>query len=308
MINDSMNNRPSSSAKRHPNFFIVGAAKSGTTSLWQYLREHPDIFMSQNKEPGYFCHSQGIKNYEKYLKLFSEATTETALGEASHAYLTSQESAAWIHAIYPDIKIIVILRNPVDRAYSLYNWMTREGYEPILPFEKAVDAEESRIADTQFKKTHSGPLQNYLYFHSGLYSAQLKRYFNIFPEQQMHVILYDELKENPVATAQKVYEFLGVDTSFTPSTGIHNKGQIPASVTAQYLIRKYLTYLKKLHVPSAVKIRQSVLNINVRLGKNLRHELDVSTRNNLTALYRDDILATSRLIERDLSSWLEKAT
>jgi hypothetical protein len=262
--------------------------------------------MPQNKEPGYFCHSQGYTDYDSYLSLFSEATTETALGEASHAYLTSKESAAWIHTTYPDAKIIIILRNPVDRAYSLYNWMIREGHEPIHPFEKAVEAEEKRMADRQFKKNHSAPLQNYLYFHSGLYSDQLERYFHLFPRQQIHIILYDELKENSVRTVQKAYSFLGVDASFVPATGIHNKGRIPASVSAQYLIRKYLTYLKKLHVPGALKLRQSILNINLRLGKNLHHKLDTSTRNRLTNLYKDDILATGRLIERDLSNWLEK--
>lgn len=291
---------------KHPNFFIVGAAKSGTTSLWQYLREHPDVFMPLNKEPGYFCHSQGIKNYEKYLDLFSGATNETALGEASHAYLTSQESARWIHAIYPDMKIIVILRNPVGRAFSLYNWMIREGYEPIHPFEKAVAAEEQRMKMTgkQFRKSLPGPLQNYLYFHSGLYAAQLERYYEVFPKQQIHIILQDDLKEDPAATAQKAYQFLDIDTGFVPDTGIHNRGQRPASVTGQFLIRKYFTYLKKLHVPGAVKLRQLVLDANTRFGKGVQYKLDQSTRARMTDMYKDDILATSRLIDCDLSHWL----
>lgn len=300
-----MQNNFPETAQKHPTFFIVGAGKSGTTSLWHYLRQHPAVFMTENKEPGYFCHSQGIRNYEKYLKMFSGATTETALGEASHAYISSPESAAWINAIYPEMKIIAVLRNPLERAYSLYNWMRREGFEPIDSFEKALDAEPQRMGGGWLVERLPGPLQNYLYFYSGLYSEQLGRYYKAFPQKQIHILLYDDLKRDPVSTVQKVYAFLDIDASFIPETSIHNAGRIPLSPNAQFLIRKYLTYPKKLHIPGAVLFRDCVLRLNTRFGKGRPPALDAGTRIGLGARFHDDIQATGRLIGRDLSGWLQ---
>lgn len=293
---------------RHPNFFIVGAAKSGTTSLWMYLKKHPNIYMPptlETKEPAFFCNIYGYRDFDAYLGLFADAKEEKVVGEASTAYLTSPESAAWIREVYPEAKIIIILRNPIERAYSLYNWMIREGYEWIAPFEKALIAEKDRLADQHFKYHNPEYYYNYLYVDSGLYAAQIERYLKTFPREQLHVILFEALKTNPVATTQRVYDFLGVDSSFIPQTKVHNKAQIPLSVPAQYFIKqRLLRYLYKIRIPAAARIHRAAFATNLFLGGVRSTPLSATTQRNLHEHYKDDIQKTASLINRDLTAWL----
>ncbi|MBW4575273.1 MAG: sulfotransferase domain-containing protein [Aphanothece sp. CMT-3BRIN-NPC111] len=291
-----------------PNFFIVGAAKAGTTSLWIYLQQHPDIYMSQRpKEPAFFCYRfDRMQDFDTYLSLFADANGAKAVGEATTSYLASPESAAWIREVYPEAKIIIVLRNPVERAYSLYNWMSREGKEWIATFEKALSAEKDRIGDEDFKANIPAWHTNYLYFYSGLYFAQVERYLENFPRDQVHIILFEDLKTNPVVATQQVYEFLGVDSSFIPEIEVHNKGQTPFSVPAQYFIKQKLNkYLCKLRIPSRLRLQRSALDINLFFGKLVEHRLNEATRRNLQEMYREDIQKTARLIGRDLGAWLK---
>ena len=296
------------SVDRHPNFFIVGAAKSGTTSLWMYLKEHPDIYMPptlETKEPAFFCNIYGYRDFDAYLRLFADAKEEKAVGEASTSYLTSPESAAWIREVYPEAKIIIILRNPVERAYSLYNWMIREGYEWIAPFEKTLIVEKDRLADQHFKYHNLEYYYNYLYVHSGLYAAQVERYLKAFPKEQLHIILFDELETNPVAITQRIYDFLGVDSSFIPLVKIHNKTQIPFSVPAQYFIKQRLPkYLSKIRIPASARIHRAAFDTNLFLGKFNYTKLSATTQYYLQEQYKDDIQKTASLIGCDLRAWL----
>ncbi len=124
-----------------PNFFIVGAAKSGTTSMWWYLKQHRQVFMPNdelNKEPAFFSDKSSM-SLEEYLKLFEAAEEQhKVIGEVSTAYLVDPKSARRIKEFNPEAKILILLRNPVDRAYALYNWMVQEGYEYCLSFRKAL--------------------------------------------------------------------------------------------------------------------------------------------------------------------------
>jgi hypothetical protein len=294
--------------KPKPNFFIVGAAKSGTTSLWMYLKQHPDIFMPPTmatKEPGYFCHLYGIKNYEKYLSIFDNAKGMKAIGEASHAYLSSPESANWIKNFNPQAKIIIILRNPVERAYSLYNWMISEGYEWIFPFEKALEIEDKRLKDEEFK--HNNPIYwyNYLYFNSGLYSKQIQRYLKVFPEKQIRIFLFEDLIKNPVNMTQGIYHFLEVDSKFIPkNTKIYNQQKTPRFVRLQFFCKQKLPkYLNKLRFPKRQKIQREILKINCSIGKN--KNINLNTRKQLQNWYKKDIEKTADLINRDLQHWLD---
>lgn len=293
--------------KVRPNFFIAGAAKSGTTSLWRYLIQHPDVFMPSDfryKEPSYFCDTYGIKNLDQYLSLFSGVTTEKMIGEASGAYLTSQKNPIRIKRMIPDAKFIIVLRNPADRAYSLYNWMTREGYEWICSFEKALEAEMTdRYGNDQFKNSNPQYYYNYLYFHSGLYSHQIQRYFDNFRRDQFCFVLFDELKNDIKATVRKVFAFLGVDDMFVPSFGVYNKGAAPYSVSLQFFLKQELArLLRRLHVPHREKIVFRLMDLNTRLGK--PPPMKEETRSILIERYAKDIQRTSELIRMDLTSWL----
>lgn len=242
-----------------PNFFIVGAAKSGTTSLLQYLRQHPDIFLPADialKEPSYYCDTYGVENYAAYLSIFfKEATAQKMIGEASTPYLTSPESAGKIHDAVPHARIIILLRNPVDRAYSLWKWMHAFGYETIGSFEEALQVEiHSRKDNPDFlRKFQKGGLTYYwdfLYFHSGLYFEQVKRYYDNFSKKQLKVIIFEEFVEEPLRSVHEIYKFLGVDPNFDPEIKIHNEGAPgyhPMNIDTQIDLRqRYLHDVAKL--------------------------------------------------------------
>ena len=208
-----------------PNLFILGAAKSGTTSLFNYLKPHPNIFLSNIKEPSFFCEDfQVIKNPIKYFELFDNATNEIYLGEASHVYLTDPKVARILKSLFPDSKFILILRNPAERAYSLYNHMRRHRYESLNTFEKALRAEEKRKESIWFKNNNPQYFYNFLYFESGKYGSQINRYLSLFDKSQFLFIKYEEFIHNRTEGLNKIWEFLGIP-EFTCSHDIHsNKG------------------------------------------------------------------------------------
>lgn len=290
---------------RTPDFFIVGSAKCGTTSLWMYLKQHPDIFMPKaliEKEPSYFCHNYGIKNYAAYLSLFDAASTGQAVGEASTAYLTSPESAEWIHRANPRARIIVMLRNPVDRAYSLYRWMVNSGYEWIDSFEAALLAEASRIND-YFYFNNSQYYYNYLYFSSGLYSAQLSRYYKFFPATKIKLVLLDDLTKEPGGTLRDIYQFLGIDKNFNAEVKVHNKADIkPCSIWLNNALRQVSRRFmgRKIGI-AADLLRKANLNLS---GKHWDKMSD-ATRCSLVEKYRLDVSETEKIAEVDLKSWIK---
>ena len=196
---------------RIPNFFILGAGRSGTTSLHQQHAQHPDVFMSPTKEPTFFCDFFGMQNPWEYLDLFGDATHERVIGESSHAYLSCPTSAQMLSVFVPQAKFVVIFRNPIDRAYSLYCWMTAAGNEWLAPFEKALEAEDERATDPRFFRKVPQYFYNYLYFQSGLYSPQIARYLRLFPRDQVLFLRFDDLARNVHDVLQRVFRFLQVD-------------------------------------------------------------------------------------------------
>jgi hypothetical protein len=210
-----------------PNFLIIGAAKAGTNALYHYLRQHPQVYMSPWKEPKFFAfeseadlgfraangrdapvNASVILDQAEYEELFDDARDdELARGEASTHYLYVERSPARIKALIPDAKLIAVLRNPVDRAFSSYQHLVRDDLEP-LDFGAALDAEPQRIAE------HYAYL--YRYTDMGFYSEQLDRYEKTFPENQLCVLLYDDLRSDPEGTCRRIFSFLGVDEDFVP--------------------------------------------------------------------------------------------
>ncbi|WP_136810715.1 sulfotransferase family protein [Desulfosediminicola flagellatus] len=287
-----------------PNFFIIGAAKAATTSLWMYLKQHPEIFMPEDiehKEPSYFCNSYGVKKKDKYLHLFESAKSRKVIGDASNAYLTSPESAKWINEEIPDAKIIVILRNPVDRAYSLYRWMVSHGYEWIYPFEKALKTEFSRKDDMDFMIGNPQYYYNYLYFGSGMYFEQLERYYKTFPIAQIKIILLDEIKRDPVGCVRDTYRFLDVDDNYEPTIKIHNKGEFkPVSIKLHFMLRSLENRYRWMRKSAIIKY---LFRRNQTLFKLRWETMQGDTKTLLQSKYRADIENTSKLIGRDLSSW-----
>lgn len=250
-------------SRRVPNFFVCGAARSGTTSLWEYLRQHPDIYMPpaiEHKEPSYFCDLYGMSDWDHYLALFREAGNCKRVGEASGPYLTSPESAGRIKAAAPEARIIISLRNPAERAWSLYKWMHANGYEKLPSFAEALAVEEkSRLGNADFMRTNGQYYYNFLYFHSGLYYGQVKRFFETFGREQVQVIIFEEFIEASTEHLKGIHAFLEVDKGFAPVLGRHNASE-PG----------YGRLEKGLRARLSERYRGSIADLEQLLGRDLR--------------------------------------
>ena len=303
---------PPMTVPRMPNFMIIGAGKGGTTSLYYYLGQHPDVFMSTPKEAKFFAYegetvvftgprdkekNEGlITTLEGYQALFRGVSTEKAVGEASPHYLYVPKACERIKHHVPDAMLFAVLRDPVDRAYSSFLHLIRDGREPIKDFAKALKQEDHRIRD--------GYAPVWSYRTMGLYFAQLKRYFDTFDRRQVHVYLYEDLKADPVGLTQKIFRVLGVDDSFVPDTTIrYNTSFVPRSRRLyEFLQTSRVETVVSARVPGAWRIFQEL-----RRRNQVRPQCPPEVRRDLVRVFRDDILRTQDLIQRDLSAWLHEA-
>lgn len=200
-----------------PNFFIVGAAKAGTTSLYSYLRQHPEIFMPEDvKEPHYFAQVRPsraqryaspvfISDREAYLRLFRAGKNHRAIGEASPSYLWCEAAPARIHAAAPEARIIITLRDPIERAYSHYLMDYREGAQH-LPFFEALRED--------WLSAEKGWAVSNLYVELGFYARQIERYLRLFGEDRVHILFHDDLRRLAQGNRQvlaDILRFLDVD-------------------------------------------------------------------------------------------------
>lgn len=295
-----------------PNFLIVGAAKSGTTSLYYYLKEHPQVFLSPVKEPKFITsqflkfplkgvgdptEKDIIKNFEDYKKLFDNVENEIAIGEASPDNLYFYELAIPTIKKYLNTpKIIIILRNPVERAFSAYLYLVRDNRE-YLSFEEALNEEQNR-------KNNNWSFIWY-YKEVGLYYNQVKAYMENFP--QVKVFLYEDLKNKPKQLLRELFEFLEVDTSFIPSnlnvrynvSGIPKNRFLYNFITKPNLLKKTL----RPFLPKGLRmVIKNKLSPEALLEK---PKMKSETREYLKNFYREDIIKLQDLIKRDLSNWLE---
>jgi Sulfotransferase domain len=290
-----------------PNFLIIGAMKSGTTALYYYLEQHPQIYMSPVKEPNYFCSGEqensvgnSATRIGDYQDLFKDVSGEKAIGEASHCYLYEPEAAARIQDYIPDAKLIAVLRNPVDRAYSHFLHMVRNGREPLTDFAQALREEETG----GYQKRN---LQDYV--GRGRYYDQLKRYFNTFSRDQIKVYLYEDLSNAPIDILQDAFRFLGVDDSFVPDVSLRrNVSGYPKHKTVDKLLTKpsLIKDALKIYLPARLRWRLSKAFDDLKT-RNLVEPPPVQpeVRRQLIGVYREDVLKVQKLIHRDLSGWLE---
>ncbi|MDH3686754.1 MAG: sulfotransferase [Myxococcales bacterium] len=295
-----------------PNFLIIGAAKCGTTALYRYLDQHPDVFLSPSKEPQFYAfegeqlsfqgpgvtiNETAVTRLEDYEALFEGVRNERAIGEASALYLYVPSAAERIQRHVPNARLIAVLRNPTDRAYSSYMHLRREGRESCETFPEALEAEAGRIAENW------GFLWRYRDL--GLYAGQLRRYYERFPRAQIRVVLYDDFQSRPQETLREIFGFLEVDPDFSPDTSVrHNVSGIPRS-RALYSILWGKNRLGQL-VESAIPGR-ILADVRGRVAGHLlrREPFDPALRARIAASFRDEVVELQDLIGRDLSAWLE---
>lgn len=224
-----------------PNWFILGAARCGTTTLWHALSQHPQIFLSAVKEPSFFCEPyQLVRDPITYADLFASAEDAVAVGEASHAYLTHPGAARTIHTFFPDARFVLILRNPADRAYSLYARLLSAGYERLPTFELALAAEDRRFHSTRFKRTCPQYLWNYLYFRSGRFGEQVARYLELYPLDRFYITTLYQLIADPGRVLSDIHAFLGVRPLPVAELPRLELSAGVRSVAVEVLNRKYL--------------------------------------------------------------------
>ena len=297
-----------------PNFLIVGAAKCGTSSLHNYLNQHPDIFMPtftdeglKVKEPRFLIKEKvkerlpkGIWNYEDYKSLFDNVTNEIAIGESTVLYLYYHNEAIKNIKKYleEDVKIIIMLRNPIDRAYSAYSFASRTPQEN-QPFKEAlINARE------RFDKDETlSPM--ILYKELGLYYKMVKAYMENFKD--VHVILYDDFVLQTDLEVSRAFDFLNIINTNEINTDkvINSGGKKWNSRLMKDLLmgeggmKKILKFL----LPKKVRV-----NIKERLTNSFTSKADKindSIKKELLDYYQKDIQLLEKLITKDLSKWMK---
>ncbi|KUO96439.1 sulfotransferase family protein [Ferroacidibacillus organovorans] len=293
-----------------PNFLIVGAAKSGTSSLDRYLAQHPEIYIPTKKEAHFYSipdfperftgpgdegmNDETIRQRADYEALFDARTDEPAVGESSVFYLYYPGTAARIYADNPEMKIIIVLREPVARAYSAYMHLIRDARE-TLSFEDSLAAEEER------KKKGFEPM--WLYRDLGRYSEQIERYLDVFGAERLHVMLFDEFTKQSKHYVRGVFRFLGVDEHARIDTQMHhNESGVPRSRAAFDFVSKPhpLKEWVKPFIPQSVRERLGNRAKSMLLE---RTSMRSETRRELSAYFAPDIAKLEKLLKRDLSHW-----
>ncbi|MBW2608846.1 MAG: sulfotransferase domain-containing protein [Deltaproteobacteria bacterium] len=289
-----------------PNFLIVGAAKSGTTSLYKYLGQHPDIFMPEWKELSFFTGDpfgplHRVKKAEYYWRVFAKARKYSAVGEASTSYLYDQDAPRLIKDVLGLIKIFIVLRNPVDMSYSLYNHQVRKEGETSVTFEAALEVEENRRKDPMFKKQCYGWHANYDYYHRGLYYEQVKRYLDIFGKDNVMIFLFEELVSDPVKVAQRAFRLMGVDDSFIPAIKVHNPAGGILSIPRFW--KDYGLFLKTISFVFSRNLIKKIPHLMRNIDIKPPTPINPKTAQYLKEKFFDDICRLEDLIGKDLSLW-----
>jgi hypothetical protein len=302
---------------RWPDFLVIGAAKSGTTSLFNYLAQHPDIYMSPVNEPNYFAlhghetHTwfQGpvdqtsllhcVSEESAYGRLFENAGPSQTCGESSPLYLYSEHTAEAIQRQRPDMKLVVILRQPADRAYSNFRHHRKAGIEPIDTFPAALAAEPERI------RAGWGPWPFWHYRRVGQYAEQLQRYLDRFDRSQLHIMLNEDLRDARAESLAGLFAFLGVDPRVKlDSSTEHNRSALTRSRRLEQLILSRgwpkRMYQRLLSAEARAQIRNRLTQLNSQ-----DKAIDPVIRASLTDAYADDIGQLAVLIDRDLDAWLQ---
>jgi len=299
-------------SNKKPNLFLVGAPKCGTTSLYHYLRQHPDIFFPRFKEPHFFStdlvwkyRPVQFKDANHYLTLFENAERQKWIGEASVWYLYSACAAANIKAFNPDARIICILRNPVDMLFSMYRFNIKLGSENITNFERALALEESRKQNKNIPGTLYAPWA-ILYKEIASYAVQLERYYQVYDKKNIHIIIYDDLSKNPSRVYQDILNFLGLP-SYQIEFKKYNRTEDRSLHALRYLYRKYPEMYAGLR---SGKYSRKYLHYLNKLGDAfLDRKVPPSTmsdmaKKELKKFFKPEIERIMKITGKDLTHWL----
>jgi hypothetical protein len=293
-----------------PSFFIVGAPKCGTTSLNDYLRQHPGLFIPERKELHHFGSDLRFTKSQRptrgeYLAYFAPAQPGQIAGEASVWYLFSQLAANEIHDFCPNAKIIIMLRNPADMLYSLHSQYLFESNEDLSDFAAALAAEEDRSQGRRLP-LGSNYREGLLYRRVARFAEQVRRYLDVFPREQIHIIDFDDFSRDTPRVFAETLRFLGVDSAFrcefevrNPNKQVHSKSLhsflnnpgkfaiLLGRLIPKSLRRGLVSRLKKANSPEAP-----------------RPPLDAELRAELNREFAPEVALLGELVRRDFSKWV----
>jgi hypothetical protein len=294
-----------------PNLLIVGAMRSGTTTAYRVLSEHPEIFMSPWKEPDFLglegkrptysgpgdevINRQAVVSEGAYRELFRDGANYPWRGEASTSYLYSAAAVRGIRRHIDDPRLVLLLRDPVDRAFSAYQYMRGQDREPYDTFDAALADEERRIADGWSPMWH--------YRRASHYKPQVERLFDAFPSDRIHVTLFEDLYDRPDEAFGSIFSWLGVDDSFEVPVGAHNRSGAARSRALGRLLkpRRVRQRLVGSRLPTFVKKPLRALReANVQSAGS---HLTLAVRRELIVEFRDDIEYVEQLTDRHLTGW-----
>lgn len=311
--------------RRPPNLFIVGAPKSGTTSLYEYLKGHPEVFMSVVKEPCYFARDLALddsgnflvygRDEKLYYDLFADAGEAPRLGEASTRYLYSHDAPGLIHAAAPDAYIVAMVRNPVDMIHSLHAHKLAAATEDVADFEAALALESERHAGRRLPP-HSNP-KLATYRDRAMFAQQLPRWFETFGRERVHVIVFEDMIRDAPGEFRRLLEFLGIDSDYQPASfSAYNTAHGARSMSVRRLLNgrapQWLVWSLLPRLIGDVRTRGLVRRFRhswFHRRKIEKSALSPQFRRQLEDEFAPDVARLSELLDRDLGElWFKRPT
>ena len=284
-----------------PNLFLVGAPKCGTSALHGYLAQHPDVWMSEPKEPHFFCTDVdapfAIRDPDAYAALFKDAG-KNIVGESSATYLYSKVAAQKIRAACPDAAIIAMLRNPLELIPSLHSQKRVNGTEPYEALTEALAAEPKRKTG-ELEAIGAFPF----YGDAARYTEQLERYLDVFPPEQLHIIVFDDFKRDAAAVYAGVLEFLGLKP-FTPNFKVVNQNKRIRSRALHNVLQNPASPINRLPKPLGRFTYKALDKLNSAVE--VRVPLEPAVKDQLIREFTGEVESLIKLLRRsDLRDWLE---
>ncbi len=291
-----------------PNFFILGAAKAGTTALYDILKQHPQIYLSYVKEPMFFSHDENYRQGPDWYSrtFFPGAQRYSLRGEATPHYLYWAEKAApRMRRAYgnDEPRFVIMLRDPVQRAYSWYWNMVKEGKED-LPFVEALEKEAERLR-THWDSLYAQGSMVYGYYRGGCYASQIEEYLKFFRREQFYFLLQEDLKDPKNSAFVGLLEFLGIEKQVELRPVVSNPAAMPRSRTLHHWLHgpsALKDRIKKV-VPLRWRYRFKILLTEANLQPISYPKLDETLAAELRRRYQDEIARLEVIIGRDLSGW-----
>ena len=277
----------------------------------QCLWQHPQIKMAKRKEMHFFgsdlVNPAFVRNIEDYLSYFGEIEGRPIVGEASVSYLYSKLAASEIYEFNPRAKIIIMLRNPIEVLRSLHSQLLWNGMEDVEDFKLAISLENERAIGKSLPLHCKAPF-NLMYLDRVLFYKQIKRYFEVFPADQIHTIFYDDFSRDVAKVCEKCFDFLDVDSRFNPIFSVVNPNKVVRSKIISNVMKNQREWVRVMsHIILSNEHRHSLRRFVRRLNtkKSRKSAIEFSFQRELSELVRDDVIKLGEFMDRDLSGWLE---